>query len=511
MTAPNPQTSAPASSQMQGSGPMIEDRRRRLIVYLFMMSAVFMSMMDVQIVSTALPTIVGEFGEIERFSWISAAYLLVSSIVMPIHGKLGDLYGRKYVLITVIAIFVVGSLACAMAVSMNTLIAARVLQALGGGGVMVMVMSINADLFEPRERAKYQSYSSLVLLLAGSIGPTLGGFLTDHFGWRSIFFINLPIGLAVIAGLSILLPSKRPRRNHKIDFAGAITLAGAIASLVLFADSPSLFGSLLSPQTLVVVVVGVISAIAWVLVERRAEEPIIPLTLLQDRSIALLLMVSMAGGCMGIGMSNYYALFLQSGLGLAASQAGLFFIPLTMGIAFGSVNAGRLISRTGLYKPFAIASTATAATFLISLSFVDQTSSLILVAALMFLQGMGTGIGQQVPILGIQNAAPAKDVGSATGLTTLSRMGGASIGISLYGALVSLVVTQSVLPIPGVEHLENLTPADMAALSESSRHLVNEVYLSALQPVFYVAAAIGFLGCLAAICLQNRQLGGPKK
>ncbi len=184
----------------------------------------FMATLDNQIVSTALPTIVGEFGHLERFGWIGSSYLLASSAVMPIYGKLGDLFGRKYVMMTAIAIFTIGSAVCGLAVSMNTLIAARVLQGLGGGGIMVSIFSINADLFEPRERARYQSYSSLVLMASGAIGPVLGGTMSDLFGWRSIFLVNIPVGIIVLTGLftMLALPASLTRKP-KIDYAGAIS------------------------------------------------------------------------------------------------------------------------------------------------------------------------------------------------------------------------------------------------------------------------------------------------
>ncbi len=183
------------------------------------MTAMFMATLDNQIVSTALPTIVGEFGHLERFGWIGSAYLLSLSAVMPLYGKLGDLFGRKYVMMTAIMIFTVGSAVCGLAVSMNTLIAARVLQGLGGGGIMVSIFAVNADLFEPRERARYQSYSSLVLMASGAIGPVLGGTMSDLFGWRSIFLVNVPIGFIVLTGLAFMLPYRKPHRRPKIDYA----------------------------------------------------------------------------------------------------------------------------------------------------------------------------------------------------------------------------------------------------------------------------------------------------
>jgi MFS family permease len=208
----------------------VTDLRRRLILFFFLMTAMFMATLDNQIVSTALPTIVGEFGHLERFGWIGSAYLLSLSAVMPVYGKLGDLFGRKYVMMTAIMIFTVGSTVCGLAVSMDTLIAARVLQGLGGGGIMVSIFAVNADLFEPRERARYQSYSSLVLMASGAIGPVLGGTMSDLFGWRSIFLVNVPIGFVVLIGLAFMLPYRKPHRRPKIDYAGSSEPTGKVAA-----------------------------------------------------------------------------------------------------------------------------------------------------------------------------------------------------------------------------------------------------------------------------------------
>src|SRR6478609_7403332 len=246
--------------------PLVASPRRRLVLFLCLMLAMFMATLDNQIVSTALPTIVGEFGHLERFGWIGSAYLLSLSAVMPVYGKLGDLFGRKYVMMTAIAIFTVGSAVCGLAVSMNTLIAARVLQGLGGGGIMVSIFAVNADLFEPRERARYQSYSSLVLMASGAIGPVLGGAMSDLFGWRSIFLVNVPIGFVVLVGLALMLPYRKPNRRPKIDYAGALLLALTTASIVLAADGAQVFGSLVAPQSLAIMALGVAAAIGWVFV-----------------------------------------------------------------------------------------------------------------------------------------------------------------------------------------------------------------------------------------------------
>lgn len=485
---------------------LVPDPRRRMLVVCLLMTGIFMAALDNQIVSTALPTIVGEFGELERFGWVGSAYLLATSAVMPVYGKLGDLFGRKYVMMTAIFIFALGSLACGLAVSMNTLIAARVLQGLGGGGIMVSIFSINADLFEPRVRARYQSYSSLMLMAAGAVGPTLGGVLSDLFGWRSIFLVNLPIGIIVLTGLALILPYRKPIRRPKIDFAGAVLLAAVVSSVVLWADSREIFGSLVSAESLAVIAFGAVCLIAWIHVERRVPEPIVPLGLFRNPTVNLLLIVSLVSGAIGIGSVNYIALFLQTTTGLSPSQAGLLFMALTAGIAAGSLTAGRLISLTGRYKIFSVVSTAGGLVTFLLFTTIHPGTPVYLIGLLMLLQGLSVGFGQQVPVIDVQNAANAADLGAATGAVTLTRMAGASIAISIYGATLAAFVTGQGHSIPGVASIEGLTPAELAMLPEQVRALVATVYTDAFQPVFLSMAGMIALGLLAALSLKNVRL-----
>lgn len=497
----------PAPHQHTHSEGLLDlDPRRRLIVFAFLMTGVFMATLDNQIVATALPTIVGEFGQLERFGWVGSAYLLASSAVMPLYGKLGDLFGRKYVMMAAIFIFTLGSATCGLAVSMDTLIAARVLQALGGGGIMVSIFSINADLFEPRERAKYQSYSSLMLMMASAVGPVLGGFMSDVFGWRSIFLVNLPIGAIVLIGIGAMLPFKRPNRKPKIDYLGAVLIAAAIASLVLWADSSELFGGLLSAQSLAILGIGALCLIAWVQVEKRVPEPVVPLSLFSKSTINLLLIFSMASGAIGIGLSTYFALYLQSAVGLTPTIAGLFFIPLTGGIAVGSLTSGRIMSKTGRYKIFSVISGTSSLIALTTIAFLPLNAPLWWIVPLLLINGLGIGVAQQVPVLGVQNAAERRDTGAATGVVTLTRMGGASIGISVYGAILAASVAHLATPIPGVVDIEKLTPKDVSTLPEATRHLIAGVYHSAFHPLFLTGAGIALMALICAISLKNIQL-----
>jgi EmrB/QacA subfamily drug resistance transporter len=486
--------------------PLVTSPRLRLAIFCFLMAALFMATLDNQIVSTALPTIVGEFGDMERFGWVSSAFLLATSAVMPIYGKLGDLFGRKYVMLAAILLFTLGSVACGFAWSMDSLIAARVFQGLGGGGIMVSIFSINADLFEPRERAKYQSYSSLMIMASGSLGPVLGGTMSDLFGWRSIFLINVPIGVIVVTGIFLLLPNRRPTRKPRIDYAGAIVLATTIACVVAWADSKQIFGSMVAASSFALLVFGLACAALWVWIEGRVAEPIVPLRLFRDSTFWLFLIVTMCSGAVGIGMVNYYSLLLQTTTGLTPSASGLFFIGLTGGMVAGSISSGRLISMTGRYKPFSVLGLSLSLVALLLFSQIGQGTPLAIVALLMTLQGFAIGCGQQAPIIGVQNSAPREDVGAATGAVTLMRMGGASIAISIYGAIVASALKDVAAPIAGISDIGSLTPKMLAELPQASRDAVAGVYYHAFTPLFLTAAFIVAIGLVAALFVKPKRL-----
>ncbi|WP_319518237.1 MDR family MFS transporter [uncultured Martelella sp.] len=495
-----------SSSAHQPFISLVEHPRLRILAFLFLLMAMFLATLDNQIVSTALPTIVGEFGAVERFGWVASAYLLASCAVMPLYGKLGDLIGRKYVLMTAIAIFLIGSLTCGLAISMNTLIAARVLQGLGGGGLMVSIFALNADLFPPRELPKYQSYASLVIMTSGALGPLLGGTMTAAFGWRSIFLINLPLALIVLCGVFFLLPNRKPNRQPKIDFAGAILLAVSVTGIVLWSDSSEIFGSLFATPSLGVIAIALVCGMAWVLAERRAPEPIIPLTLLANKTVALLIVVSVTSGAVAIGMVNYLALYLQTVYGLSPTSAGLFFIPITTGIVVGSLSSGRLMSITGRYKPYAIIGLAFSTTCFTLLALLGNGAPLAVVAVLLAIQGIGVGLGQQVPVLGVQNAARAGDVGAATGAVTLSRMIGAATAISIYGALLAHGL-DTAPAVPGAGPLADLTPTAIDDLAGQAHQVAIAGYSETFTMIFAFAAFVAFTGLAAALSLKPVALG----
>jgi MFS family permease len=465
------------------------------------MLCIFTAMLSNQIVATALPSIVSSFDGMERFGWVGSAYLLAQATVMPIYGKMGDLVGRKVVLIFALTVFVLGSASCALAWSMESLIAARAFQGFGGGGIIVSAFGVTADIFQPRERARYQSYNSLLLVASASIGPTAGGVLSATLGWRSIFLVTLPLGLIALAGVIALLPRARPGRAVRIDYGGALTLAVAIIGLVLVADSHQIFGSFASWQSIGLLALIAAALLAWVRIERRASEPVIPLALFRSRNFSLLLIVAAVSGAVTIGLLNFFALYLQMAIGFAPSIAGLFFIVITGGLAVGALGAGRVISATGRYKPLLVAGCALAGLSLAGIAALPVGASAWVLGSVLLLHGLSAGLSQQAPIIGAQYEVARGNIGAATGAITLARIGGASLAMSVYSAIVSARL--AAVSVPGVAAISGLSPLALADLDPSVRAAVEAGFASALKPMFLTAAGLSFAAFVAALCLRR--------
>lgn len=454
-------------------------------IFAILMCCAFLAMLDSQIVATALPTIVQEFGGMEQYSWVAASYLITHSAVMPISGKLGDLFGRKTVLLAAVVIFLLGSLACGVAPSMNSLIAARLFQGLGAGGIIVSVFAVTSDLFEPRERARYQSFSSLVLLLSAAVGPVLGGVMTEYWGWRSIFLANLPLGGVALVLLIKVLPDQPTGRKPKIDYLGGTVIAALVTCLVIWSDSPQLFGSFTAQPAIALLAGLIILSFVFVWAERRAPEPIIALSILRHRVIWKLLAISVGAGSIALGLANFHALYLQKTTGLAPSAAGSFFIVLMLGISAGSLVSGRWISRTGQYRKVMCLGLAGCAVMFLLLAFLPAGQPLWVLGVLFAGLGLTSGLGQQVPTLLAQLHAPKKDLGSTTGAVSLFRIAGAAVATSLYGSILN-----QRLPSEGSAAAADLGPAEFA---------------HAFTGVYGLAAAVMVACCILGATLPAKQ------
>ena len=491
-------------------------QRRKMTIYVSVLVGMFMATLDMQIVATALPTIAADLGKLELFGWVGAAYLLATAAVTPFYGKLGDLLGRKRVFMFAIALFTIGSLACGMAWSMESLIAARVLQGLGGGGLMTSAFGILADLFEPRERAKYQGYSSAVFTLSSLVGPVAGGLISQAIGWEYIFLINLPIGIVVIAVLAFAMPNFATGRQPRIDYPGGLLLAGAVTALVFWAEE-ALGGGYGGVMVYILPVVVIVAVVAFVLVERRATEPMVPLHLLSNSTIALALTISVISGVATLGMLNYFALFLQTVTGLPPAMAGLLFLPSSVGSLVASIGTGYIVARTGRYKPFPIAAMLLGIAVMLVFSTVRAETPIWVIGILMFFFSVSIGLQMQTLMVAVQSAAPRKDVGAATGTLTLARMIGASLGLAANGGILTagLVRGQSgiseatlaVMPGPMTE----MTPAAIATLPAAAAQEVVQVFAGAFSMVFYSGAGLFALGLVCALLLKDVKLASQGK
>lgn len=506
------------TNPVSGAAPVAEaparPDRTTLLVYFGALIAMFMATLDMQIVVTALPTIAGELGNLHLFGWVGSAYLLSTAAVSPFYGKLGDMYGRKNVVMTAIVLFLIGSAVCGMAWSMESLIAARILQGIGGGGLMVSAFAMIGELFGPRDRAKYQGYSSAVFALSSILGPVAGGYITDIFGWRWVFLVNLPVGLVVLAIIAVAMQSRFTEKKHKVDYLGGVLLAIATTAIVYWGDH------VLDPTgvdllTIALPVIGVGAAIWFIMVERRAEEPIVPLRLFKNHTISIVTAVSLLAGIVTLGQFFYFALYFQVITGFGPAEVGFLFLPASAASMVVSMLAGWVIARTGRYKWMPVAAMAIGAALMVGYTFVDAHTPVWVMALLMAVFGLSMGLQFQVLMVAIQAAAPLSDIGAATGLITQARTIGASLGLAINGAVMTWALSQQSALLPAdaaaalPDGLTGLSPHIAAALPEATRDVVLSHYTAGVNVMFLWIAAIYVLAMILTILLKDVQI--PKR
>ena len=462
------------------------------LIFGALLLVLLLASLDQTIVSTALPTIVGELGGLEHLSWVVTAYLLAATVAGPLYGKLGDLYGRKQVLQIAIVIFLAGSALCGLAQNMAELIGFRAIQGLGAGGLMVVTLAVVGDIIPPRDRGRYQGFFGGVFGISTIIGPLLGGFFVDQLSWRWIFYVNLPIGAVALAVIAAVFHTRTAHRDHAIDYLGAVLLAGTLSSIVLFTSLGGTTWAWGSWPILSLVALSVILLPAFVVAESRASEPILPLSLFRNRTFAVTSAIGFIIGLALFGAVTYLPLYLQITKGSSPTSSGLQLTPLMGGLLVTSILSGQLISRYGRYRPFPIAGTALTAVglFLLSRLHVDTPAWQAMAYAAVL--GLGLGAVMQVLVLAVQNAVDRRDLGVATSGSTLFRQIGGSIGVSLFGAIfANRLATELASRLPRGTILPDTTdPATIRALPEPVRNAFEDAFAAALQPVFLSAAAV---------------------
>ncbi|MFA1537481.1 MDR family MFS transporter [Actinomadura monticuli] len=491
-------------------------RRERLWVFGGLMLAGLMSSLDATVLGTALPTIVGDLGGLDRLAWVSTAYVLATSVTVPLSGRLGDLFGRRPVLLTGLAGFLAGSAACGAAPTMDLLIVFRVVQGAAAGCLMSSMFALAGDLFEPRERAKYQGYSTLVFAVSSIAGPLAGGFLTDHASWRWAFYLNLPLGLAATATTVLFLRLPAPRDRPRIDYLGIVLLGAAVTCFTLFT---SWAGTRYAWDAPVVLALGAGAAVlftAWVLAERTAAEPVIPPRLFRDRSFAVACAVAAVGGATGFGLATYLPMFFQVVGGVDATRSGLLLLPMMAALLAASMGAGQYIHRTGRYHRLPAASMAISAAGVALLATMDARTGLLTAGCYMAVLGFGAGLSQQVVMLIAQNAAPPRDLGAASAGVFATRMLGTAAGMAVFGAIVAGRFAEEVVRrvpdgrVPAFA--DAVRPEVLATLPGPVRDGVAAAFADAFSTLFVTALPVLAVGLAAALLLRHVPLvpRGPK-
>lgn len=468
-----------------------ETKPHLVLLFIGLMLSMLLASLNQTVLSTALPTIVGELNGVDEMVWVITAYILASTIMMPIYGKLGDMMGRKPLLIAAILIFMGASVVGALADTIEILIVARVLQGIGGGGLMILAQAAIADVVPARERGKYMGVMGGVFALSSVAGPLLGGFVTEGPGWRWAFWMNIPLGLLALAGAVFFLRLPRTPGRPRLDVVGMVLMAAATTCLVLFATWGGSKYDWTDPVILGLIAATVVTGFAFVLVERRTAEPIIPMHLFRELNFNLTTVAGLFIGVAMFGAIGYMPTYLQMVHGVDATQSGLLMIPMMGALLITSTVSGQLVSKTGRYKWMPIVGTFVTAIGLWLLSTLTVDTPLWHLCSFLAVMGLGLGLSMQILVLIVQNTFPVREVGTATAANNYFRQIGATLGSAVVGSifagrLADLLAER--LPAAAARGASggtnSLTPAVVAGLPDALRHPIVSSYNDALTPIF---------------------------
>lgn len=493
--------------------PTAEAAGDRKILFLFigLMITMLLAALNQTVLSTALPTMVGELEGVDLMPWVITGYILATTVVMPVYGRIGDLFGRKPVILAAISIFIAGSILGALAQNIDVLIAARVIQGLGGGGLMVLSQAAIADVVPARERGRYMGMIGAVFAVASVAGPLLGGWLTEGPGWRWAFWMNIPLGALAIGACVVFLQLPKVERTQrpKLDYLGMTLIATATTTLVLVSTWGGTKYAWSSPHIIGLIAATVVIGAAFCWAETRAVHPVIPMALFKDRNFTVTTIAALMIGIAMFGALGYMPTYIQMALGVSATVAGLLMIPMMGGLLVASVAAGRVVTRTGRYKAFPIVGSVIIGVGLALLSTLHIESPTWLMCVYLGVLGTGIGLSLQILTLIVQNSFPGGSiVGTATAATNYFRQVGSTLGAAIVGAvfanrLIGLLnekLTGAVASGGDVAtERKHLTPEMVNQMPDPLRDLVIHAYNEALVPVFLFLVPVAVVS-LVALC-----------
>ncbi|HVX58914.1 MAG TPA: MDR family MFS transporter [Candidatus Saccharimonadales bacterium] len=490
-----------------------------------LMLVMLLAALDQTIVSTALPKIATDLHGLNKYSWVATSYLLTSAIATPIYGKIGDLLGRKKIMQIAIVIFLLGSALCGLSRNMDQLVAFRAIQGIGAGGLMSLVLAVIGDVVPPRQRGRYQGYFGAIWGLSSVAGPLLGGFFADAptilgvAGWRWIFYVNLPIGLIAMSAIAARLHLPVRKLEHKIDYGGVVLMTVSVVSLILVSVWAGITYSWGSPQILGLLASSLVFGAAFVLWERRAVEPLIPMSLFKNDIFRVSVLLSVLIGIAMFASILYIPQYQQIVRGYSPTKSGLLTIPLMVGVLSASIASGRIISKTGRYRFFPIFGTITVALGMWLFSHVSLTTSQLALSAWMIVVGLGLGSFMQVTVLSVQNAVDRSQLGTATSSVTFFRTIGSSLGGAVFGTILLTRLNKHLaeaLPASASHQVatSDITTNGTAALAHLPAAIQNDIlqaFVRSFHDMFLLGIPFALAALGAALFLREAPLRASNK
>ncbi|MFC0316038.1 MDR family MFS transporter [Gordonia phosphorivorans] len=512
-----PPTAVAATADTQSTEKSAD--RSLLFLFIGLMITMLLASLNQTVLSTALPTIVGELDGVDQMTWVITGYILASTVVMPVYGRISDLLGRKPVLLVAIGLFILGSIVGGLAQNIELLIAARVLQGIGGGGLMILSQAAIADVVPARERGRYMGAMGAVFAVSSVAGPLLGGWLTEGPGWRWAFWLNIPLGILAIAACSVFLklPKKDVTDRPKLDYLGMALVAAATTALVLVVTWGGTTYDWASPQIIGLIVATVVLAVLFCLAEMRAEHPVIPMALFSDRNFVLTTIAGLMIGVAMFGALGYMPTYIQMVTGVSATVAGLLMIPMMGGLLVASVTSGQIVSRTGKYKAFPIAGSVLIGVGLGLLSTLTVEDPTWLMCTYLAILGVGIGLAMQLLTLIVQNSFPGAIVGTATAAANYFRQVGATLGSAVVGSIFAsrlITILSEKLSSSGADlgaansddFRKHLTPAGVNQLPDQLRDPIIHAYNDALLPIFLFLVPLAAIALIALLFIEPKPL-----